>query len=307
MMSHVTEFTEYETPDGEIFSFDAIWRFLVSEDGFGQPPVEYISQRGPFQHGTTIIDYRLGPRLIQLVLRQDGCNRQDYWDKRAELLDILRPNRADLEGFGPGILRRKFSDGRVLELKAYPTEGPSFSSGGGDRWDEWGYTETIRFIASDPIAYDPEEKNVNWILAPQSDLEFPITFPITFGETILYGTFDFHYKGKWLTYPKIEIIGPLNKPTIFQLTTKEKIQLLYNISPGEVITMNLQYGNKFITNNYGADLTGLPTNDSQFATFHIEPGNKIRSNGENSISVRASGANTSSKISLTYLDRYTGY
>jgi hypothetical protein len=146
-------FPEYDlfiAPDGEELRFDRLSdRFIQSFEGYGMSPIKYVEQQGALQHGTTIYDFKLQRRVIQWTIRQNGCSRWDYWEKRALFLDTLRPNRHTLNNFGPGKLRKYLPDGNIRDVDVHVEFGPIFSSPTA-RWDEWGFTEAIRFIAADP-------------------------------------------------------------------------------------------------------------------------------------------------------------
>ena len=60
-------------------------------------------------------------------------------------------------------------------------------------------------------------------------------------------------------------------PQILNNTTDEKIALDYNVSSGETVTIDLDYGKKTVTNNANVNLFGTLTTDSDVATFHIAP------------------------------------
>lgn len=76
----------------DLFGFSR--RMLRSYSGFGLAPLHFIVQRGPYQDGDTALDMRLDPRVIQLVIAEPLFRRMDYWDRRNDLLDLLRPNRS---------------------------------------------------------------------------------------------------------------------------------------------------------------------------------------------------------------------
>ena len=67
---------------------------LKSYRGFGHAPLHFITQRGPYQDGETVIDYRYDPRVVQIVIEESLASRTQFWDRRWKLLDLLRPNRS---------------------------------------------------------------------------------------------------------------------------------------------------------------------------------------------------------------------
>ena len=146
-MSDQVEFDVYEAPDGTEYSLDN-WgnTFLLSKSGEGMPPIEYRVVRGPFQHGETVQDYVLRPRIIQYVVRISQRSRQSYWDEREKILNVFRPNRQFAGELNPGKLKKYLKDGTQRALDVFIDQGLEFSENN-DGWDEWGSTEAIRFIA----------------------------------------------------------------------------------------------------------------------------------------------------------------
>ena len=67
---------------------------LRSTANFGMPPVRFITQRGPFQDGETVLDLRYDPRVIQIFMARYLANRSVLWDERNTLFDYIRPSRS---------------------------------------------------------------------------------------------------------------------------------------------------------------------------------------------------------------------
>jgi hypothetical protein len=302
------EFTQYISPDGNVYKFDTGDRFLMSEDGFGLPPIEYITQKGPFQHGETLIDFRLNPRTIQLQLRQDSCSRHLYWDNRALLLDSIRPNRNVGSSFSPGVLRRIFQDGTIKDIHAIIQQGPGFVQKQSGKWDEWGFTETLQFICHDPIFFNPIQKSItfdNLVSGDELGWELPWSFPMMFGGSAYSLTGNIAYSGNWISYPTIVIVGPVNGLIITNVSTGETIEFNYSIADGETVTISLDPGNKSVDNQLGVNLLGVIAPDSDLATFHIAPSPEVAL-GVNEIDLALSGADAGSSITILYYERYWG-
>lgn len=301
------EYLEYISPDGQTYTFDTgKYRFLIGEDGMGMPPIEYITQRGPDQHGESLLAYRLNPRIVQIVLRQDNCDRYSYYTERDKLIDILRPNRFPVGMISTGILRKRRPDGKIRDLRAMVSQGPSFSVMEKEYSDIYGYTETIQFICHDPIYYGSSEKEVILSLDYTAQLSFPVEFPIIFSSDILVADFAIQYLGTWFSFPDIEICGPISSPIIRNIDTDEEIKLNYELIPGEIISISLEYGNKAISSNIAGDLMGIVDDPGDFGTFHLEPSPAV-TGGNNHIYVFGENAAEGiSYIKLRYYERYVG-
>lgn len=306
LIPHLTEFDYYIAPDGtEYLLSDLDIRAIMSSSGHGMAEIAYQSQQGPFQHGITLLDYRLQPRIIQILHRRKAGSRQFMWDARANVIDILRPNRQTVAGaLALGTYRKILPDGTRRDLDVLLQAGPAFTFPG-TVWDEWSVNETLRFIAPDPTYYDPGGSESIFGFVELTELVFPITFPIVFGGSRIDATNNVTYLGTWLAYPTIVITGPFNAVTITNETTGESITLNYNIPIGETVTFDLRYGYKTVTNNFGTNLIGSLSPDSDLATFHLEPAPSAVG-GVNVIRVEGSGAGLGSGVTVSWNSRYIG-
>lgn len=291
--NQVMERTSYITPDGLELRFVSPW-FILQEDGFGMPPIEYVTQRGPFQHGETVKEMWLRPRTIQILVRREACNRPEYATLRDSLIDYLRPNRGG-HVVTPGLLRKYKANGGVREWFVYPTEGPSFPSHEPDKWDQWAIQDTIRFTAYDPVARDPTPHTLTYAATGGTASTFPITFPLSFASFGSSGPLA--YAGTWDTFPTVVINGPATGALIRNLTTNEELNLSYAIPSGRVVTITLDYGNKKVLLDDGTNLIGYMTTGSAVGTFHLQP-------GLNDLQIYASGTSAITSIILSWYDRY---
>jgi hypothetical protein len=311
MQRELHEFTQYITPDGQVYQFDSHDKFLISETGWGMPPIKYITQKSPVQHGETAIDYRLNPRVIQLVHRRNACSRDEYWENRSTLLNMIRPNRQGYYGrllppmLQPGKLRKILPDGSKRDVDVVIEQGPEFAARDPSRWDEWAFTETLRFIAHDPILYDPDVKSNTFTLASYNKLTFPFSFPFLFDLPNLLAIENLTNAGSWISYPTIAVTGPASGFTIDNLTTQKWITFNTVVSPGETITIDLRFGYKTVTNQSGINKINEVSAESDLATFGLvaEPESP---SGANSIRIYAPGGDANTAVTISWYDRYIG-
>jgi hypothetical protein len=300
------EFYTLITPDGEEINLDnRVTKFLGGVTGFGIPPIERKVQRGPFQNGDTEVDYFLRPRIITLLLHENADCRDAYWTIRDALIDAVRPNRQiTLGAVIPHVLRTVRSDGVRRDIGVRVQTGPVFAPTQ-DGWDEWSYREAVQFFAPDPTFYDPTEVEGSATLPVFTELEFPITFPIQFGNAAMDEDIVINYAGDWLSFPVIEIDGPLRDPIITNDVTGEFIHLSYNIEEGDTITLDLAYAAKTVENAAGDNLIGI-VQPSNFATFAIHP-DPLAPNGVNTINVVGNNADfVNTEVRINYFNRYIG-
>ncbi len=289
-------------------------RFVMSFSGMGTPDIQYITQRGPNQDGETLRDFHLTPRVVQLLDRQQFVDRDAWWAGRATILDELRPNRqATATGVATGILRMVKSDGSIRDLNVLIESGPRFEARNVNEWDEWSFEEVLRFIAFDPLFFDPARVDFALPFVLDLNLVFPITFPITFGSGLIDVSLNLDYTGTWASLPTIVIVGPLENPIIENVTTGETLDLRHDVGPGETVTIDLAFGQKTITNNLGANLLGSLSTDSDLGTWHIAPTPEApqvvgqpRPTARNVIRLRGSNPTGSTSVQVRYHTRYFG-
>lgn len=286
-------------------------RAVMSDEGSGLPPIEYITERAPYQHGESVKDYFLQPRVVQFLIRQNYCSRQAAWDGRNALLDAIRPNR---EGGPTGTLRKILPNGTKRDLTCAPLEGPRFEPRKLDAWDEWSIQEVLRFIAFDPTYFNPTLRSETF--GPcGSSTGFPYTFPFPFGtnecQLIFPITFPITFEpfdipdiltnaGTWATFPTITVVGPSNNIRIYNETTGEQLELIGYVSPaGDTVTFDLTYGVKTITNTAGDNLLAYLSSDSDLSTFNLVP-------GENNIRINIGSYSTATYATISWYDRYIG-
>ncbi len=302
------EFDKYIAPDGDEYSFDNAYdRFIWGRSGDGMPSITYRTERGPFQDGVTPLGFVLNPRIVQLIHRRNADCRSDYWDNRADIMNSLRPNRQPTSIFQGGVLRKERPDGSQRDLCVLIERGPDFRGSSGDEWDEWSIQEVIRFVAHDPLYFDPNE-NIGELLIDTIDgdeLEFPITFPISFSTSQFTPNNQITYNGTFASFPQILLFGPMESIVIGNVTTQEYLILDTIIASNRVVTINLLFGGKAIVDDLGNNLIGSLNTASDLATFHLEP-TPLAVNGVNDISVVAAGIDANTRVVFRWFDRYIG-
>lgn len=274
-------------------------RVVMSEEGFGMPPLEYVTDRAPFQHGDTVRDFFVGVRPVQLVILQNFASRSAYWTGRNALIDAIRPNR--ITSFStPGHLLYLLANGERRQLDVFPDSGPGFAPKQ-DGWRAWSFTEVLRFTAHDPAWYNPTLQTSS-VVQSVGELVFPITFPIIFGG--LGTTVALTYLGTWLEYPTVIITGPVTGPAITNLTTGKSLALTATIPAGMTATFVLR-NQKTVTRSDGLNLLPFLTSDSDLTEFALQP-DPVASGGVNNLQISGSGSSAATSVEVRYYHRYIG-
>jgi hypothetical protein len=274
-------------------------RFVLSSEGEGLPPINYLTQRGPFQDGATLIDEFLQPRIVQLVVRHNYSSRQAYDAGRQYLVGVLNPHLQLVEGAQQcGRLRKYLTSGAVRDLYAIPIQGPNFAPRGTD-WQEWSYQEVLRFQGLDPVYQNPTQHSQAFA-GQGPNLVGPVTGPLT-GNS-LDSTVTVSYQGTYKSYPSFTVVGPFLAMTLLNQTTGESITVAHAVPAGRTMTISLVQGAKTVTLDDGTDLIGYVTHDSDLASFHLTENN----DGVNVLRVVGSGVTLTTIATVYWYDRYMG-
>ncbi len=301
--THLIEFAYYITPDNVQYSLFGGKRVLMSWRDIGMPPINYIQDRGPFQHGVTVRDFRLNPRVITLEQFERGCERIDFYCHLANLIAAIRPNRSSTVKGGKLLFIRP--DNVEVEIGARILEGPT-----GD-WDGEGsilpsdYREQLRFFCEDPVWRLPTSASVTFSLSTSgSCLDDCLDFCLD--NISLIGSSSIAYSGTW-EGDQIDIVitGPLSTPIITNETTGQSIVLNYQIATGEIVTISIQPNLVTVTNNLGVNLIGTVDNISDLVTFSLVTIGNQTSTGVNTISViGTNGTGGVTQVTFTYFTRH---
>jgi hypothetical protein len=270
---------------------------LANWDGWGLPPVDYITTRGPMQHGATTEDYRLRQRAITLMINIDANNAEDMYDRQAELLEFFKPGDSAIS------LRAEYPSGRTRQIDCRVDQGLTFPSD----WQAWFATVPLRLLCDDPTWYDPAGEAATFALgAGGSGGAVPYTVPYYVGASIINMASAIDYDGSWWTYPIIRITGPIRDCKITNASTDEVLSFSgTTIGAGEYYEIDLRYGYKTVEDSSGANKIALLSTDSDIASFHLAADPEV-ADGINSISVAGYDASEATKVELRWYERYIG-
>lgn len=315
---YLVEKLQFITPDGKSLElYDPPKRGVFNLSGWGIPAPNIAVSQGPFQHGVTPLSVRYPPRVVEMTIRHNGCNRRDYWSIRRQIIDYMRLNRANVNLPVPGKLRRYLADGAVRDLDVMLSEGPGFQESS-DVWDGWSVMEDLSFIAHNPVIYDPRQRVAG---LGGGDLECTdqeqLTFPFVFapGRGMLFGLegvdcsaealLSIAYEGNWEEFPRIIVTGPAEDIRIVHNQTGLILALDYTIAPNEQVTFDLTYGRKTLYNNFGVSLLNALTFDSNIGAFSIQP-DPIVPGGLNTFTVSLTNGTGITATTIQYFNRYIG-
>lgn len=285
MRSPFLEQILYITPDGETYDLDdRPFRTVLMMEGWGSPSYEIETTRNPYQHGARVTAARANIRPITMVIHHWGFSRDDYWNKRRSLQDILRISRTNVNAPELASLRRVLSTGEVFQLDGFFAQGTRYQNDQ-NRWNEFSFIEQLRFNAYDPIIYDPTSVTVTYD-----------GFDSTATQTQTLS-----YVGTWREYPTIVITGPCDDFTITHNDTGHIIEYNKDVDSGETVTIDLM--DKSIESSVHGDVIGEVTQSSGLGQFAVLPDPQI-TDGDNEIEYAITNPTAATEVAVTYYKRY---
>lgn len=299
-MSYLGDVISLETTDGIRQNFIGTPLVITAYGNFGAPPIEWITSRGYKQHGETVLDYMIESRVVTLeIYRVGACSRQEYWESRASLVNLLRPNRG-----GPLTLTVQTPNGsqRSLLVRAdpgfiFPPTPPTENN--------WSVQEQIDLIAHSPFWFNPSTTDLVSTGFTDTRLVFPIDFPIEFGLNGRRFRFNQTYRGNWESFPIFKVLGPYTNAIFVNNTTGAQFQLMLPILDGEDRFVDLTPGQQSIYDSDGVSHFGELSPDSDLVNFSLQP-DPVVPDGIQQIEVILSGASIASTVELHYAERFFG-
>lgn len=301
---NLIEYAEYIAPDGERYKFFGGNKFLLSMSGAGLPNIEFIEDKGPHQHGMTVRDFRYKPRGIKTEIFKSGRKRSDFTRSQARLINALRPNRST--SIEPGYFHVWLNDDTEMEIPVF------LNSGIDGEWEVSSMNpadimESVDLYCPDPFWRDAVSTDVNFSVDTiESCLDGSLCFPYCLGENTIQSSVTIPYSGTWDgDQIEITLTGPMATPVIENVSSGKTISLNYAINLGESVTISITPTRITVTNNFGANLIGTVNNLSDLTDFRILSESVQAPNGENVISVFASGGvSGDTGININYYTRH---
>jgi hypothetical protein len=300
------ELAYYISPDGIEYPVFGGGRAAISVRGIGPSELTWITDKGPFQHGETVRDYRYQAQVVTLDIYERGACRQDWYCAEGELIDITRPNRGgDASDSGRLLIMRQ--DWQEFEIPARLLRGPLGDWDGQGRTRQSDLRERVQFFCADPFWHNPAPTTQAVELEP-ADSCLPLCLPLCLGSGNINEDVTILYGGTWFgDTMTLQFIGPWTGPAIRNETAGKEIRLNYGVAAGEVVTVTITPNVVTAVNNFGQKLKGVVNNLSDLMTFRLIPRGALTADGTNVINVSGAGGEAGgSGFSISYLTRYIG-
>lgn len=273
--------------------------FLESAGGLYIPDNHRLSERGPFQNGSTDLGYRLDERMLEFSLVVTAETEPLLEQKLDDLALALAPDSRPIS------LRKYRADGRTRQIDLFIRDSiaaPMSDLGWGDVWSQ---RLAIAAVAPDPIWYSPTLSSVPFGIAVSGGAwAIPWAIPWSIGSSTLDQTVNVAYAGSWEEYPIIIIQGPITSPIITNTTTGDKLDFTGTVlGVSDTLTINLRYGQKTVVDQTGANRIAALVSGSSLSSWRLLSRRDV-AGGINTIRVQGTAGGTQTQIYLQYNERY---
>jgi len=280
---------------------DGTLTWLEGYAGLGRAPMHLITERGPEQHGETLIDFRLDPRVFTLILGFSPATASGLQTDKDTILDLFSP-----VGGGDLInLEWALANGNTRRIDCKPIGDCDMPSA-----DKAGFYQKVAvvFHAPDPTFYDPTAQAETFLLGggPASGFAVPTPVPTAIGANTIDQSTVMTNNGNWHSPPFIRITGPITDCKIENTTiSKELFFDGVTIAAADYYDVNLTYLEKTIEDKAGADKLADLADGSHLGTF-VMAAKPTAPGGNNNIRVTGSSVTTATKVEVTFYHRYLG-
>lgn len=261
-------------------------------DGIGMPPIEHVKQRSPRQNGSTRVATVLNERVIDVGFMVMCSSRQEYWETRFEIAEMLKR-------FDDLILRFILDSGESYDIDVACLAETS------RKVQPHSLYIAVRLEAANPI-FRATNISTLTVGVPQiaGAFKFPLTFPIVFGASAINRDIALTYGGSWPAYPQIDIRGPIQNPAVQNNTTGEELSLTATIDDGDVVRIDLNPQGKSVWHvTDDVNWMNYLDSDSDLATWHLEP-TPDAAGGINDLHFQGLNGGDNTAITLRWYDQF---
>ena len=238
------EMLTYKNANGDsiVFGVGSVYHVNVAKDVTGLSDLEdtIFSTRSSGQDGDTYIGVRIEPRDIVIKGKIRDSTKANQLTYRRNALKILNPKKMGILYYSVGSYRRKI--GAIVD------GSPKFTHANLSQEFEVDFKCLSPFWEEER---DKKEDIATWL----GDWEFPTEIikddeqSMSFGhheESVIVDIFN---GGDITTGMRIifRAIGALSNPLLFNVNTREFIQVNIDLSAGDVLSIDTNYGRKTIT------------------------------------------------------------
>jgi len=298
----------YTTPDGNSLDLhNPPERTVINHSGLGLSDREVSTVQRVFQVGRTALSQNLVPRQIDLTLRYNGYGRNDFLDKRVQVINFFRENRSALSQMELGTLTFYYHHNKVYTQRAidvYLQTGGLLDPPRAGVWDQYAINDTFSFIAPYPIFYDPAYTTVTPSMLEHLVLGTGLEryeFPFILG-AYKSAVSTITYTGTWAALPVIELNGSVSNVTIRNVTTDTRLDFAGSVGSGDTVTITITPDEILCVDSSGNSRLSDLYGDLNLFTIESDP---LATGGSNVVNVYAETVDGGT-INIKYHNWYRG-
>lgn len=190
-------------------------KYILQEwSGFAYPTHSIATAKAPNQDGATVIKKNFDTRTLDIQFAVTGSNRQQIFNRRKEILNILNPAVSE------ATLKWIQNDGTTYKINV---EIESVQMPGGEAQGQTFQIVQVSFLAPSPFWKADNETIVSLVLDTNTDVV---------------------NDGDIKVYPVYEIFGPVTNPTIYNHRFSTEITINGELKAGESYLIFTEFGNK---------------------------------------------------------------
>ena len=236
---------------------------LVKITGTDATDAAIITQKAPYQDGSTYINTFLEERSISIELGVLGSSKPEIEDNKSIIFQVFNPK------LGPGILRYEYPGG-IKEIMATPEGTPTFPTKNNSF-----HQGIINLLAPNPYWFTEEQADqlVIW----EGGLEFPLQLPTFFAELSQDKSKRLVNNGHVETPVQITFNGPATAPIrVENVTTGEFLEVNQDLLAGEYLEINTAFGNKKVVKvSFEGTTNAFNFINLESTFFQLVPGNNL--------------------------------
>jgi len=247
--------------DGTVYPLDALG---VAVTGLAQVPVEYRTREGYKMHGVAVDDWRLTTRTLSFAFSLHSLTRQQLWQRRQALIDLLSPQG------GMVTYRKILPDGRRRDIRGWLDANLTIE-------DRDGRSADVGFglFCPDSTFFDPTRKAISLEPSKVGALVVPFWIPdeLWVGNgTLFSGTVT--NRGNVAAYPRISVTGPYERLVLMNQTTGASFTLGVTLPSLKAIVIDLTPGLIAVTRD---GVNALDEVDGNLVEWQLLPGDNVLS------------------------------
>ncbi len=272
---------------------DGVIAGLAAYSGTGLSSYHSITERGPFQHGESYIDFRLDPRELILSLIVKASSASALQDKLDDLTELCKPRSS-------GLVPMKFvtDTGVDKRAEAYYVDGIGLTRAIGDGVH---YKVPLAFRVPSGVFSSPTGGAVSYYMTGAvGSFNVPMVVPVGVGTSVVDISDSIPYSGTWRSYPVITVVGPITNCVITNTSTGDKLDFTgLTIASADLRVVDCRFGYKTVKDVSGNSCISDLTADSDLGTFHFAPDPDLI-DGNNAITITGTASTSNTQINIVY-------